>query len=122
MQEHKQIYYISLHSSIGTIEIRDHKGETTYDFVIKANEDEITQMEKLVSQARSGDLASYIDSHIVPFSNHVDQDNQLYDRALNQLYHMIYQLGTEETKRQMEEMKILDALKGSPGETVRWES
>jgi len=112
-------YYVSLHTSVGTIEIRDEKGDATYDFELEATPSDIELLEKYVRQAREADLDTFKHPHFLPFTEKVvDQDHAKYDQALGNIYQLIYQLGTPETKQQVEQMGVLHALEGNPWDRI----
>jgi hypothetical protein len=118
----KKKYYLSIHSSLGTVEMRDEKGEATYDFEIEATPEDTYQIEKLINKARETDVSLFMEPHYLPFgSDHIDKDNEKYDQTLDEIYHIIYKLGTPETQKQMDGMGILDALDGPSGGVVRGE-
>jgi hypothetical protein len=112
----KKRYYISLHNTVGNVEIRDEKGTATYDFEIEATDTDIEQLEKWLNNADHSEFLTFVHPHIMPFSEAIDRDHEKYDQALGQVYQMIYNLGTVETRAQIEDMGILDALKGSAGQ------
>jgi hypothetical protein len=112
----KKRYYISLHNTVGNVEIRDEKGTATYDFEIEGTDADIEQLEKWLNRADQADLLTWAHPHIFPFSEAIDRDHEKYDQALGQVYQVIYNLGTSETRAQIESMGILDALKGSAGQ------
>ncbi len=112
----KKKYYVSIHTSASTYEIREEKGQSTYDFEIEASPEEIEQLKYSFEKAASADFKSYLHSH-VPFPNDMaDADHETYDNTLNTIYDKIYTLGTTETKSQIEEMGVLNAMKGIPGD------
>jgi len=117
----KKLYYISLHTSMGTVEIRDSMGNTTYDFEIEATPEDISRLEKLVANARGADIMSFLHPHYIPGADKGDEDNAVYDQNLNEIYRQIYRLGTPSTQAQLQEMGILNALEGIPGDQVAFD-
>ncbi|WP_034681413.1 hypothetical protein [Caldalkalibacillus mannanilyticus] len=115
----KKKYYLSMHTSMGTVEIRDEKGDASYNFEIEATPDEIAQIEKQVVRARDADIETYVDSHFLPFGDTIDDEHKIYDQALGRIYELIYQLGTPETKQQVEQLGLVHALEGCPGKNLR---
>ncbi|WP_134687157.1 hypothetical protein [Brevibacillus migulae] len=107
----KKKYYLSIHSSPNTWEVREGGEDSTFDFEIEATPDEKKQLEDLFTSANDDDFRSYLHGHLL-FTDVEDQDHEAYDHTLNELYHKIYEFGTPETKQKMEQMGIIDALKG----------
>jgi hypothetical protein len=111
----KKPYYVSVPGP-GTGEVRSEKGESSYDFEINATEDEAYELKEFFEKAYSDDMKTYLHMHIVPvIPNSIDKDHKEYDDSFNTIYQKIYELGTENTKEQIEQMGILNALKGAPG-------
>lgn len=109
----KKTYYISLHTSLGTSEIRDVENDADFDFEIEATPEEAHRLLDLFEKGNNVDFLSYAHAHIpLPeiSDNNPEQDNENYDRALGEIYRKIYQLGTPETKRHIEDMGVLDVL------------
>ncbi|WP_261132394.1 hypothetical protein [Bacillus sp. Marseille-Q3570] len=105
-------YYVTVQAGIQNAEIRSSKGESSYDFEINATEDEAAFLKDLFDEDDRADRTGYIHSHW--FSNVIDsgdRDNMIYDRLLNEIYLTIYDLGTEQTKKDIEEMGILEKLR-----------
>ncbi|MGM7700794.1 hypothetical protein ACSVDE_03655 [Pseudalkalibacillus sp. Hm43] len=105
-------YYVTLQAGISNAEVRSEKGESSYDFEVLANEDEAGLLIELLAEANNQDRIGYEHSHF--FANVLDtadRDNMIYDRLLNQIYLTIYDLGTTQTKKDIEEMDILNRLK-----------
>ncbi|MCF6136744.1 hypothetical protein [Pseudalkalibacillus berkeleyi] len=110
MEQHH--YYVTLQAGISNAEVRSNKGESSYDFEIMANENEAALLRDLLEEANNADRIGYVHSHF--FSNVIDaadRDNMIYDRLLNEIYLTIYDLGTSRTKKDIEEMGILEKLK-----------
>lgn len=105
-------YYVTLQAGISNAEVRSVKGESSYDFEIVANQDEAGLLKDLLLEASNQDRIGYEHSHF--FANVLDtadRDNMVYDRLLNQIYLTIYDLGTSTTKKDIEEMGILEQLR-----------
>jgi len=109
----KKRYYLSIHTSPNTWEIRDENEAATFDFEIEATPEEVKQIEDLFTATYTSDYLSYVHAHFLN-TDTVDRDHAMADGTLNELYHKVYELGTPDTKKKIEQMGILDALKGSP--------
>ncbi|MCF6409302.1 hypothetical protein [Pseudalkalibacillus salsuginis] len=105
-------YYITVQVGMQNAEIRNSKGESSYDFEVHATEDEAALLKDLMEEAYHSDTIGYFHSHF--FANVIDtadRDHMIYDRLLNEIYLTIYDLGTDQTKKDIEEMGILERLK-----------
>ncbi|MEJ8545939.1 hypothetical protein [Brevibacillus borstelensis] len=106
----KQRYYITLQSGTTVAEIRDVKGESTYDFEIEATPIEAGMMRDLFDHCAHGDYMMWIrDGHVL-WTDMPDEDNDEYDDNLREIYRMIYRLGTPKTKQDLEQMGLVKAL------------
>ncbi|WLD94814.1 hypothetical protein [Alkalihalobacillus sp. AL-G] len=104
-------YYVTVQGGTSNGEVRGVKGSSSYDFEIIATEDEAIALDELFKEADNADTLGYFHSHF--FSNILDtadQDHQKYDRLLNRIYETIYELGSDQTKADIEEMNILSLL------------
>lgn len=106
----KKRYYVTLRSGITVGEIRDEEANASYDFALEATPVEIDEMRQMFDHATNSDMNSWFHSHI-PYTNLTDLDNEAYDDNLVAIYRRIYQLGTPETKEQMEELGLVERLK-----------
>ncbi|HJV47310.1 MAG TPA: hydrolase [Bacillota bacterium] len=100
----KQTYYISLSS--GGI----HTDPTidTYDYIIEANDHEISELQKLFEKVHEKEGDSYFRSHIPFLPYHEDKPNFEYDQALKEVYSKLYKLGNDVCRRHIESMRILE--------------
>jgi hypothetical protein len=106
----KKRYYITLQGGTTTAEIRDVRGESTYDFEIEADPVEIGLLRDMLIHAVHADFLGWMHSHI-PFTNLHDLDNEAYDDNLVNIYRKIYQLGTPDTRAKIEQMGLVERLK-----------
>ncbi|MBA4544429.1 MULTISPECIES: hypothetical protein [Thermoactinomyces] len=104
----KKTYYVTVEIGQRSGEIRDHLevNDANYDFEIKATEEEIERLERLFREAEEEDFTTFVKAHI-PFLDNESQENVKEDGTLRKIYRMIYQLGTEETKRRMDESGMI---------------
>jgi hypothetical protein len=104
----KKTYYVTVEIGQRSGEIRDHLevNDANYDFEIKATEEEIERLERLFREAEEEDFTTLVKAHI-PFLDNESQENVKEDGTLRKIYRMIYQLGTEETKRRMDESGMI---------------
>ncbi|CAG7624564.1 hypothetical protein PAESOLCIP111_02636 [Paenibacillus solanacearum] len=101
---HKKTYYITV-GSAEILEPEDVIGN--FELEILATEDEIDQLEELFDDRLDSEEASAVRSHIPFREYHHDEPNDDYDRSLAQIYKLLHQLGTPETKKHIESMNIL---------------
>ena len=104
MENGKQTYYVSIQSG----ETLERPAEPEGQFKIVAVDDEVNELRRFLNENYGADLKSFLESH-VPFKQfHTSETNPEYDSTLKQAYGMIYQLGDQETKRQIESMGVLE--------------
>ncbi|RAL22036.1 hypothetical protein [Thermoflavimicrobium daqui] len=104
----KKTYYIAvdLGPNAGEIHEQAHDFDAVYDFEIKATPQEIKELEHLFSEIAEEDLDTFIQAHL-PYKNKERQAEHNYDDRLEEVYRMIYRLGTEETKTRMKESGMI---------------
>lgn len=106
----KKPFYITLQTGLTTAELRDDnefEAGADFDFEIRATEQEAEQLQDLLMEGDKKDFASYIHSHIPYPSDKPEKDNDDYDRILRDVYQRIYELGTAETRANIEQMGVL---------------
>lgn len=99
----KKRYYISVESG----EIVDDPTVATYQFIVEANDAEIHQLHELFELAHEKEMNTVIRGILPALAYHDDPENHDYDQSLMNIYRMIHQLGTEETKKHIETMGVL---------------
>lgn len=100
--DNKQLYYVSLETqTINEVPIPDG-----YSYEIFATPDEIKQIRLLFKTLEN--LSKDALKHLaVPFNEYsVDEDRESYSDYLLEIYELLYQLGTEQTKQNIEETGI----------------
>ena len=102
----KRKYYVN----IGTKEISQipYGNNTTY--TIEANGEEVFQLREKFNEVFDDELGTFVRAHIPFLPYHQDSENQEYDKDLQDIFQMIYQLATMETRQAMKEagMTIAD--------------
>lgn len=99
----KKTYYVSVQA--GTV--FEEQGASSFEFEIQATEKELNQLEELFEAREDADASTFIRGQTPGLPYHQDPENDAYDDALHQVYQMIHQLGTPETKEHIEKMGIL---------------
>jgi len=101
----KKTYYVTV-GSAEILEPEDVIGN--FELEIVATEDEIDQLEELFDDRLVSEEASAVRAHIPFREYHQDVPNDDYDRSLAQIYKLLHQLGTPETKKHIEQMNVLE--------------
>jgi hypothetical protein len=101
----KKTYYVS----VGGGEILEPSNMLgNYELEIEATEEEIDLLSELFEESEEAgqDTAARA---IIPYRlYHNDKENDAYDDNLIEIYRKLHELGTEETKRHIESMGILN--------------
>ncbi|NBI29344.1 hypothetical protein [Chengkuizengella marina] len=96
-------YYVSVQAG----SILEEQTAASYEFEIYASDKELTELEELFNFREDAEHTTFIRSFIPAMAYHNDQENDDYDEVLAGIYKKVHDLGTEETKRQIERMRIL---------------
>jgi len=103
MADGKSTYYVSVQA--GTVNAG--KGDAAFEFEIEATPEEIRELENLFAE-----LADAEESALVRFvgwrSVSEREAGEATDAHLRDIYRLLYELGTEETKRHIESMNIME--------------
>jgi len=98
----RRTYYVA----VGPGQILTDRGAASFEFSIQATEAEIDKLEELFQEAEDAnedEIFDYSGSPLVSDS----PENETYDALLQNIYRMLHDLGTDETKRHIESMNIL---------------
>ncbi|WP_280768507.1 hypothetical protein [Salipaludibacillus daqingensis] len=100
-----KLIYVTLHTG-SYLELQPVKPDSrTIHYEVKVNEHDQYKLEKLITKMNSKDV---MQEHIFvrPFDELADdRDKETLKTDVSELFEMIYQLGTEETKKKMDEMR-----------------
>ncbi|UUZ80269.1 hypothetical protein LJK88_35915 [Paenibacillus sp. P26] len=99
----KMTYYVSVQSRT----IMLHQGDAAYELEIEATPDEIRELQELFEDKEDFELDTFSRAHYLATEYHHDRSNDGYDMVLKDIYQKLYALGTDETKRHIESMNIL---------------
>jgi hypothetical protein len=99
----KQRYYVSVQS--GTVML--NKGDAAYELEIEALPVEKENLDMLLWMKASYDDSSFVRTPIPGVPYHFDEENDSYDAVVTNIYKLIYELGTEETKEHISSMNLL---------------
>jgi hypothetical protein len=100
----KTTYYVSVQS--GSI-LRD-QGAAAYEFEIEASDEDISELEELFKDRDEAEDGNYVRAQLPAIPYHIDDANDIYDDSLQVIYAKLYECGTDETKRHIERMNILN--------------
>ncbi|WP_248928683.1 hypothetical protein [Paenibacillus hamazuiensis] len=99
----KKTYYVSVQA--GTV--LDDKQAASFEFEILATPEEVDKLAEMFDDTTNVDNHSFWRAHNPTIPYHDDAENDGYDDGLRQIYETIYELGTPETKRHIEDMHLL---------------
>lgn len=100
----KQRYYVSVQA--GTVML--NKGDAAYELEIEALPSEKENLEMLLWRKMSYDDSAFVRTPIPGVPYHFDEENDSYDAVVSDIYKLIYELGTEETKEHISSMNLLN--------------
>ncbi|NBC67835.1 hypothetical protein GT003_02375 [Paenibacillus sacheonensis] len=99
----RKTYYVSVQAG----SILEDPTATSYELVITANEEELNRLQELFEELASMDEAQTAVYGLTPFSSASDkQINAGTDGLLEDIYRLLYELGTDETKRHVATMGL----------------
>ncbi len=102
----KKEYYVN----IGTREISINHDANNDDFIIEASNEEVMALREVFEEIYNSDMRSFFRSHVTAVPYHLDEANDEYDEGMKTAFRMIYNLGNEESRQQIEEMGVLEDL------------
>lgn len=100
----KQRYYVSVQSG----SIFSNQGDAPYELEIDATTKEVVQLRELFDEHELLDFDNMLRGPIPAIPYHHDDENDVYDQQLQRIYTMLYQLGTPETRKHIEEMGLMN--------------
>ncbi|WP_146172108.1 hydrolase [Melghirimyces profundicolus] len=109
----KRKYYVALHSGEIMGELLQNPTDSSYEFEIEATDEEARRLNRLLGNNAVEDMETFWDAHIPYLYHNQARENEGYDRTFRQIYEMVYRLGTPETKRQIEQLGLLDVGRDS---------
>ncbi|MCC3377624.1 hypothetical protein [Cohnella sp. REN36] len=106
-QNEKQLYYVSV--SAGTVS--RHESQVSDQLMVLATEREKDQLETLLAIKEDQTERTFLRGMIPYKSADHDPATDQYNERMLDLYRTIFRLGTEETRRHLIHMDILNVLK-----------
>jgi hypothetical protein len=101
----KETYYVTVDGTIHTEKLLD---DAPYDFEVQATEEEIKNLQDLFQRTYNNDWDTYVQSHLPFRTEERQKESTDVDQNIKDIYAAIYQLGTEETKKSIESLGLLD--------------
>ncbi|WP_010274733.1 hypothetical protein [Paenibacillus senegalensis] len=101
----KSTYYVTVAQG----ELLQDPTALNYDFVIEADEDEFDKLQELFEDTAEAEQRT-AGTSLIPYLRDAAEDNEFYDSQLMEIYRMLHQLGTPETRKHIESMGILSDL------------
>jgi len=98
----RKTYYVS----VGAGQVLEDKEAAPFELVIRANEEELNKLQELFEETSSTDEAGAFTFEGNPMVSDPVED-ATYDGLIRDVYRLLHELGTEETKRHIESMDIL---------------
>lgn len=94
--------------SIAAGEISQIQFGNNDDFTIHATNEEIRELRGKMDMMQDADFKSYWRAHIPIKPYHNNEANHEYDAGIQEAFQIIYYLGDEQTKQDIESMGILE--------------
>ncbi|SDC25037.1 hypothetical protein SAMN02799630_00912 [Paenibacillus sp. UNCCL117] len=100
----KKTYYIT----VGSGEILEPAAVTgNFEFEIEASQEDIDKLQELFEDKEDEEQDTAI-AGLTPYRQlSDDEENDAYDWTLTEIYMLLHRLGTPETRRQIEAMRVL---------------
>lgn len=96
----KKKYYISVQAK----SIFQDQGQAPYELEIEATEEQIVRLRNLFDKMEESDIDAMIRTPTPGIPYHHDHPNDSYDECLKQIYQMIYDNGTADTRQHVSSM------------------
>lgn len=99
---YRKTYYVA----VGAKQVLADREAAAFEFAIRANDDEVHQLQELFEDIQDSDEDNAFHFSGSPTVSD-DPENDTYEALFQDIYRMIYRLGTDETKKHIEKMNIL---------------
>lgn len=110
----RQKYYVSVQSG----SMLTDQGAASYELEIYANDQDIEQLEDMFDEKMNAEDGTASRAILPGIPQHISEEDETYDYVLAQIYKKLHELGTDETKRHIESMGILDQASSPAAEAV----
>jgi hypothetical protein len=98
----RKTYYVS----VGAGQVLEDPEAASFEFAIHANEAELDKLQELFEETQDADEDEALSFRGNPMVSDTPE-NDTYDALLKEIYRMLHDLGTYETKQHIESMNIL---------------
>ncbi|MFC5468354.1 hypothetical protein ACFPPD_06455 [Cohnella suwonensis] len=98
----KKTYYVA----VGAKSVLADKESASFEFAIRADEDEVRQLQELFEELQDSDEDKALHFEGNPLVSN-DSDDETYNALFEDVYRMLHKLGTHETRKHIESMGIL---------------
>jgi hypothetical protein len=98
----RKTYYVA----VGAGQILEDPEAASFEFEIRANEEELNKLQEMFEETSSSDEAAVFQFSGLPTVSDAP-DNTVFDALIKDIYHLLHQLGTDDTKHHIEAMNIL---------------
>jgi hypothetical protein len=104
MEDQHKTYYVS----VGAGQVLEDPQAAAFEFEIRANEEELNKLQEMFEETASVDEAEIIRYGLKPVTEGEEEMTGAYDTQIHDIYKLLYDLGTEQTKRHIESIHILE--------------
>jgi len=101
----KESYYVTVDGTIHTEKLLD---DAPYDFEIQATDEEMKNLQDLFQRTYNNDWDTYLEAHLPYRTKERQKESTDVDQNVRDIYSAIYQLGTDETKKSIQSLGLLD--------------
>lgn len=102
----KKTYYVSVQAKT----ILEQQGDAAYELEIEATPEEVHRLHELFESESEADFANYVRMHHPEILEEELVSHAWVDQYLTEVYRLIYQCGTPETKAFVQSINVLDGL------------
>lgn len=102
----KQKYYVSVQSK----SVMNQQGDAAYEWEIEATPEEADQVRIELDMMQEKEEEAF-PGYVFPWPDTPEQStNALFQDSLDRVYRAIYRFGTQETRKQMEQLRLISDL------------
>jgi hypothetical protein len=105
--DERKTYYVA----VGAGSILEDREAAAFEFEIRANEEELNKLQEMFEELSSADEAAAFRFPVPPVTASEQERTATYDHQIHDIYKLLFELGTEETKRHIESTNM---VKSSP--------
>jgi hypothetical protein len=99
----KATYYVTVD---GSINMEQNLDDAPYDFEVIATDAEIEKLQALYQRAYNQDFATFKVANLPYRTEERMKENKDVDQYVNEIYTTIHRLGSEETRKRIEELGL----------------